>query len=174
MTIQLTDEMVQLAVDKFLASPTPTIASIDQAMHDALAAVLAIVERDQGWNWRPDGNGGWASGPVHPTCVDVTTWGRPPGSEWICGPQCPRGDAPATGLASTVAAETGAAEGSGGAEAAETFSGRFDVWSEETADGGRLWMSHHRHGCVWSPDLEQPADLAELNQRAGEHAEVCW
>jgi len=27
--------------------------------------------------------------PPHPTCVDVTTWGQPPGSEWICGPDCP-------------------------------------------------------------------------------------
>lgn len=65
------------------------------------------------------------------------------------------------------------AQGSGATEAAETISGRFTVWGEETADGGRLWMSDHRHGCVWSPDIEQPADLAELNRRAGEHAEVC-
>lgn len=81
--------------------------------------------------------------------------------------------APATGLTSTVAAQTGAAGGSGGAEGVTALSERFDVWSEETADGGRLWMSHHRNGCVWSPDIEQPADLAELNRRASEHAEVC-
>lgn len=27
--------------------------------------------------------------PPHPTCVDVTRFGSPPGSEWMCGPGCP-------------------------------------------------------------------------------------
>lgn len=28
-------------------------------------------------------------GPPHPTCKDITGVGRPPGSEWVCGPDCP-------------------------------------------------------------------------------------
>ena len=28
--------------------------------------------------------------PPHPTCVDVTTWGRRPRSKSLCGPDCPR------------------------------------------------------------------------------------
>jgi len=27
--------------------------------------------------------------PQHPTCIDITTHGQPPGSEWLCGPDCP-------------------------------------------------------------------------------------
>lgn len=27
--------------------------------------------------------------PLHPTCVDVSSMDKPPGSEWICGPGCP-------------------------------------------------------------------------------------
>jgi len=45
--IEPTDEMVQLALDVFLATPTDSIAQIDAGMRDALAAVLAIGERDQ-------------------------------------------------------------------------------------------------------------------------------
>ena len=44
--IEVTDEMVQLALDRFLATPTDTIAQIDEGMRDALAVVLALVERD--------------------------------------------------------------------------------------------------------------------------------
>ena len=44
--IEPTDEMVQLALDVFLATPTGSIAQIDAGMSEALAAVLAIVERD--------------------------------------------------------------------------------------------------------------------------------
>lgn len=44
---EVTDEMVQLALDVFLATPTDSIAQIDAGMGKALAAVLAIVERDQ-------------------------------------------------------------------------------------------------------------------------------
>lgn len=44
--IEPTDEMVQLALDIFLATPADNIASIDAGMSNALAAVLALVERD--------------------------------------------------------------------------------------------------------------------------------
>lgn len=44
--IEPTDEMVQLALDVFLATPTDSIAQIDAGMVKALTAVLAIVERD--------------------------------------------------------------------------------------------------------------------------------
>jgi hypothetical protein len=44
--IEPTDEMVQLALDIFLATPTESIAQIDAGMGKALAAVLALVERD--------------------------------------------------------------------------------------------------------------------------------
>jgi DNA-binding XRE family transcriptional regulator len=44
--IQPSDQMVQLAVDKFLDSPAATIGEIDGAMRDALAEVLALIERD--------------------------------------------------------------------------------------------------------------------------------
>lgn len=45
--IEPTDEMVHLAVDKFLNHPEMNnIGEIDAAMRDTLAAVLAIVERD--------------------------------------------------------------------------------------------------------------------------------
>ena len=44
--IPVTDEMVQLAVDKFLSVPAVTIGEIDASMREALAAVLAIAERD--------------------------------------------------------------------------------------------------------------------------------
>lgn len=44
--IEPTDEMVQLALDIFLATPTDSIAQIDAGMGKALAAVLALVERD--------------------------------------------------------------------------------------------------------------------------------
>lgn len=47
MTIDPTDEMVQAALDVFLATPTGSIAEIDAGMAKALVAVLAIVERDQ-------------------------------------------------------------------------------------------------------------------------------
>lgn len=45
--IDPTDEMVKLAVKKFVDAPGVTIREIDAAMHDALAAVFAVVERDQ-------------------------------------------------------------------------------------------------------------------------------
>lgn len=34
----------------------------------------------------------WGEHPAHPTCIDVTNIraGRMPGSEWRCGPECPR------------------------------------------------------------------------------------
>jgi hypothetical protein len=44
--IEPTDEMVQLALDVFLTTPTDSIAQIDAGMRNALAAALAIVERD--------------------------------------------------------------------------------------------------------------------------------
>lgn len=44
--IDPTDEMVQLALDVFLATPTDSIAQIDAGMRDALAAAFAIVVRD--------------------------------------------------------------------------------------------------------------------------------
>lgn len=46
MTIEVTDEMVQLAVRKFMDAPGVTIREIDKAMREALAGVFAIVERD--------------------------------------------------------------------------------------------------------------------------------
>jgi hypothetical protein len=51
--IEPTDEMVQLALDVFLATPTDSIAQIDAGMAKALAAVLAIVERDYYVSPRP-------------------------------------------------------------------------------------------------------------------------
>lgn len=45
--IEPTDEMVQLALDVFLASPTDNITQIDAGMAKALAAVFALAERDQ-------------------------------------------------------------------------------------------------------------------------------
>lgn len=44
--IEATDEMVRLAVTKFLAAPGSTIREIDEAMRETLTAVLALVERD--------------------------------------------------------------------------------------------------------------------------------
>lgn len=44
--IEPTDEMVQLAVKQFLDAPASTIGEIDTAMREALAGVLAIVDRD--------------------------------------------------------------------------------------------------------------------------------
>jgi hypothetical protein len=47
--IEATDEMVQLALDVFLVSPTDNIAQIDAGMAKALAAVLAVfVQRIEG------------------------------------------------------------------------------------------------------------------------------
>lgn len=44
--IESTDEMVQLALDIFLATPAESIGQIDAGMGKALAAVFQIVERD--------------------------------------------------------------------------------------------------------------------------------
>lgn len=51
--IEPTDEMVQLALDVFLATPTDSIASIDAGMAKALTAAFAIVERDYRLRRRP-------------------------------------------------------------------------------------------------------------------------
>ena len=32
----------------------------------------------------------WGEHPAHPTCIDVTAIDQPPGSEWACGPECPK------------------------------------------------------------------------------------
>lgn len=45
--IEPTDEMVKLAVKKFVDAPGVTIREIDTAMREALVAVFALVERDQ-------------------------------------------------------------------------------------------------------------------------------
>lgn len=37
----------------------------------------------------PDLGRFWGEHPAHPTCVDVTTFGNPVGSEWRCGAECP-------------------------------------------------------------------------------------
>lgn len=29
-------------------------------------------------------------GRTHPTCLDVTSLGECPGTDWVCGPDCPR------------------------------------------------------------------------------------
>ncbi len=44
--IEPTAEMVKLAVKKFVDAPGVTIREIDAAMHDALAAVFALLEQD--------------------------------------------------------------------------------------------------------------------------------
>lgn len=56
---------------------------------------------------------------------------------------------------------------------AEIEPGRFDVWGETTVDGG--WLEMACNTCrSWSPGTDTDlADLAELVQRAAEHAEVC-
>jgi hypothetical protein len=36
--------------------------------------------------------------PKHPTCVDVSALPEQPGSEWVCGPECPRDERPALPL----------------------------------------------------------------------------
>jgi hypothetical protein len=53
--IDPTGEMVQLALDIFLATPTESIAQIDAGMARALATVFELVERDYGVRTRPLG-----------------------------------------------------------------------------------------------------------------------
>jgi len=72
--IEPTDDMVQLAVGKFLDSQAYTIGEIDAAMRDALAAVFAIVD---------------PSPADCVVCVDARfrVWKRPPivgQSTWFC------------------------------------------------------------------------------------------
>lgn len=48
---------------------------------------------------------------------------------------------------------------------------RFEVYGDMNADGSWLTISCDR--CTWYADVEDPLTLAELNQRADEHTEVC-
>lgn len=89
--IKPTDEMVHLAVDKFLNHPElNNIGEIDTAMRETLAAVLAIVDRDRclerrGHVWHPLDKGSspaWATGRggSHPHyCVSCSEDGRASG-----------------------------------------------------------------------------------------------
>lgn len=45
---------------------------------------------------------------------------------------------------------------------------RFQV---EPADSAYIWLTCER--CLWQAEVAGPETLAELNQRADEHAEVC-
>lgn len=57
-----------------------------------------------------------------------------------------------------------------------TISGRFEV-DVVYSPGGRselyATLECTREGCSWIAELDAPVDLAELNRRAFEHAEVC-
>jgi hypothetical protein len=65
--IEPTDEMVQLAVDKFLHAPVVTIREIDAAMRDALTAALALAERQWQEQWGDAYQRGWWRG-QHQLC----------------------------------------------------------------------------------------------------------
>lgn len=83
----LRDASAELGVDEKAAEtgPASTMAAQDGS----------VVGRDNtGAPGRSEGRF-WGEHPAHPTCIDVTNIraGRMPGSEWICGAECPRGDA---------------------------------------------------------------------------------
>lgn len=53
---------------------------------------------------------------------------------------------------------------------------RFEVWGVGSDDFGAIVLGHRDCPDAWQAELETTDDqptLAELNQRAGEHAEVC-
>ena len=53
--------------------------------------------------------------------------------------------------------------------------GRFLVYAPPYRSGGNIVLGIHHDGCPahWWDEVEDFTDLAELVQRAGEHAEVC-
>jgi hypothetical protein len=48
---------------------------------------------------------------------------------------------------------------------------RFDLMADLNEDGS--WITIACDRCQWTADIEDPITLAELNDRASEHTEVC-
>jgi hypothetical protein len=84
------------------------------------------------------------------------------------------GGVPATGLASTEAAQDGSAVPTGTTDGPGGTQGRFRIYAAPlTRNGHVLGITHDGRPDRWWTEVEDFTALAELNQRAGEHAEVC-
>lgn len=82
--IEPTDEMVNLAVDKFLKHPElNNIGEIDTAMRETLVAVLAIVERDQAAQRKQLSEA--LEAVARAIATDSRDWGLGRGDAWLWG-----------------------------------------------------------------------------------------
>jgi hypothetical protein len=96
------DQLVAVVMAGKVLTTDPELAERICALLNGAAAPGRARSEADGRKW------------LHPTCVDVSRLGRMRGSEWVCGADCPRGDAPLSPLSATETAEQPQAGGSFG------------------------------------------------------------